>query len=74
MRPLYPHISEVYLLQLMNNLPKDWIITEIIFAIDVDHSIASMTMLQTNQGHTQSDLDGHQGHPVGHSVMGIEIA
>lgn len=74
MRLLYPHNSEAYLLQPMNNLPEGWIIPEIIFAIDVDRSIASMTVLQTNQGHTHSDLDGQQGLPVGHFFMGIEIA
>lgn len=53
---------------------KGCILPEIIFAINIDHSIACTMVLQTNQRHTHSELDGQQGHPVGHFFMGIEIA
>lgn len=55
--PLY---LEMYL------LPKDWLITATILAIDTDHNIARMAVLQANQENISSHLDEQKGHPSEH--------
>ena len=41
----------------MEMLPKDWIINETILTTSENHVISSMTVLQTNQGHKDTDPD-----------------
>lgn len=71
---LYPYISDVYLLQLLKILPKDWIVTETSLALEAYHNIPSNTVFQTNPGNTDRDPNGWQVHPSGHFFMDIGTA